>query len=246
LPVTPLPDLAGRAVAAPLGILARWRRGKPMHPRGVVVTGALERSGHPDTGVPWLDGPGRDEVLVRLSRGAGLPEPWPDLLGLAVRVPTGERPVDLLLSSAGRGRLTRLLPAARRDARGPYSSIMGYRSAAGTLRLAAWAAEPAARLPSDPAPLLAALRRRDVTFVFAVSRGPGPWRPFATLTLGSPLAEPDPEVRFDAVRNPPPHLVADGPLARFRAPAYARAQHERAAARDDDRAGRGRRPPPAT
>lgn len=37
-------------------------------------------------------------------------------------------------------------------------------------------------------------------------------------------AEPDPDLRFDAVRNPPPQLLADGPMARFRAPAHARAR----------------------
>ena len=228
--MTPVPELAGQAVAVPLGALARWRRGKPMHPRGVVVAGVLERTGGLDTGVAWLDRPARDDVTVRLSRGAGLPEPWPDVLGLAVRIPAGERPVDLLLSSTGRGPLTRLLPAPRRDARGPYSSIMGYRSPAGTLRLAAWAPEPAARMPSDPGPLGAVLRQRGVVFTLAVARGLGPWRRFGTLALGPPLDAQDPDVRFDAVRHPPPQLVADGPMARFRAPAYARAQEERAAA----------------
>jgi hypothetical protein len=223
--VTPLPDLAGRVVAAPLGLLARWRRGKPMHPRGVVVPAVLERTGHADTGLSWFDRPVRDEVTVRLSRGAGLPGPWPDLLGLAVRVPGPGRPVDLLLSSAGRGALTRWLPAFRRDAAGPYSSIMGYRSPAGTLRLAAWTDSP---VPSEPHPLLVHLRERATAYTLAVARGSGPWVPFAVLTLGEPGEELDPDIRFDAVRHPPPSLVADGPMARFRAPAYARARRERA------------------
>lgn len=227
---TPLPDLAGRAVAAPLGALARWRHGKPMHPRGVVVPGVLERTGNAATGVPWFDRSARDEVTVRLSRGAGLPEPWPDLLGFAVRIPADGRPVDLLLSSTGRGPLGRLVPAARRDGGGPYSSIMGYRSPGGTLRLAAWAADPVL-VPTDPGPLLEALRRRELVFTLAVARGLGRWQEFATLALHAPRGEPDPDVRFDAVRHPPPLLVADGPMARFRAPAYARAREELAAAR---------------
>lgn len=228
-----VPTLAGQAVAVPLGALARWRRGKPMHPRGVVVTGVLERTGGSGTGVAWLDRPARDEVTVRLSRGVGFPAPWPDLLGLAVRVPGAAGPVDLLLSSTGRGPLGRLLPAFRSDAGRPLSSIMGYRSPAGTLRFAAWTADGARPVPSDPEPLLAALRDRPLEYAVAVARGPGPWRRFATLTLRGPVAEPDPELRFDAVRHPPPQLTADGPMARFRAPAYARAQQERAAARGE-------------
>jgi hypothetical protein len=224
--VTTVPELAGRAVAVPLGALARWRGGKPMHPRGAVVTAVLERTGGAGTGVAWFDRPARDEVVVRLSRGAGLPAPWPDLLGLAVRVPAEAGPVDLLLSSTGRGRLTRLVPAVRSDAAGPFCSIMGYRSPGGTLRVGARARGP---VPSDPAPLLAAVRERPVLYDLAVARGLGPWRSFATLTLGEPVAEPDPDVRFDAVRHPPPRLVADGPMARFRAPAYAAARASRSA-----------------
>jgi hypothetical protein len=92
--------------------------------------------------------------------------------------------------------------------------------------VAAWARGP---VPSEPAPLLAAVRARPVVYDLAVARGLGRWRIFATLTLGGPLAEPDPDVRFDAVRHPPPGLVADGPMARFRAPAYAAARAGRSA-----------------
>ncbi|WP_409328549.1 phosphodiesterase [Trujillonella humicola] len=225
--MTTVPELAGRAVAAPLGAVAHWRRGKPMHPRGTVVTGVLDRAGGLGTGVEWLDRPARDRVTVRLSRGVGLPEPWPDLLGLAVRAPGAAGPVDLLLSSTGRGPLTRLLPTFRTDAGRPFSSIMGYRSPAGTLRFAAWTAGGARPVPSDPRPLLATLRDRPVEYAVAVARGLGAWRRFATLTIGEPVEETDPDLRFDAVRHPPPQLVADGPMARFRAPAYARAQRER-------------------
>ncbi|MGY1638899.1 phosphodiesterase [Geodermatophilus sp. SYSU D00742] len=221
-----MPDLsrtAGRVVAVPLGALARHRRGKPMHPRGVVVEAVLERAGGPEAeGAPWLAEQGSREVLVRLSRGAGLPAPLPDLLGLAVRVP-GDPPVDLLLSSTGRGRLTRFVPALRRDAATAYSSIMGYRSDAGTLHLAAWPESPAS-LPSDPEPLAAAITARRPVFTLAAARGGGAWHPFGRLALLAPVSGTDPDVRFDAVRNPPPGLLPDGPMARFRAPAYAAAR----------------------
>jgi hypothetical protein len=204
-------DLLGRLLAAPLAALARWRRDKPMHPRGVVHEGVLERTGaQPPWGVPWLDEPAIDRVVVRLSRGAGVPPPWPDLLGLAVHVPhEGHTPVDLLLSTTGRGRFTRVVPVPRRDLATSYGSIMGYRSDAGTLRLAAVGERRRGGAAPEP------------VFVLAAARGTGPWRPFATLTLGRVLPPGDPDVRFDAVRHPPPGLVPDGPLAHVRAPAYA-------------------------
>lgn len=204
----------GRLLAVPLGAVARRRSGKPMHPRGVVLSGVLEHTGSsPPWGVPWLDERRRQPAVVRLSRGAGLPDRLPDLLGLAVHLP--EDGVDLLLSSTGRGRLTRLLPAVRRDPAAAYGSIMGYRGAAGTVRLAAVGERTAAGGATG------------LVYVLAAARGTGPWRPFARLTLGAPVPAGDPDVRFDAVRRPPPGLVADGPMARLRAPAYARARSAR-------------------
>ena len=217
-----LPELAGRLVAGPLGAVARWRHGKPIHPRGVVLDAVLERRGStPAFGVPWLDAVGTERVVVRMSRGAGLPAPLPDVLGLAVRL-TGEAgaPVDLLLSSTGRGRLTRLLPVPRSDAAAAYSSVMAYRTAVGPVRIAAL--PEVADLPSDPEPLAAAADRVEFTLVAAV--GAQGWRPFALLRATGARRPLDPALRFDAVLNAPPGLTATGPMARFRAPAYATAR----------------------
>ena len=213
--VTGLAGRLGRLVAAPLGALARSRHGKPMHPRGAVFPAVLVwEGGSPPWGVPWLDMVGRDEVVVRLSRGVGLPAPAPDLMGLAVRIPGGPGPVDLLLSSTGAGRLTRLVPLPRRRTATFYSSIMGYRSDAGTLRLAARPLDDGGR-----------------SFALAAARGLWPWRRFGRLELAETRRPYDPDLRFDAVRHPPPGLVADGPMARFRAPAYAAARRGRDQAR---------------
>ena len=215
---------AGRLVAVPLGLLARLRRDKPMHSRGAVFDAVLERSGGtPAWGVPWLDHAGTEPVLVRFSRNVGLPAPWPDLLGLAVRAPGPERPVDLLLSTTGRGPAARFVPLPRRAGAVPYTSIMGYRSDSGTLRIAALPETGTA--PSQPE---AADR---LVFTLAVARGGRPWRPFGRLMLVAPREPLDPDIRFDAVQHPPPGLVADGPMARFRAPAYARARAQRAVGR---------------
>jgi hypothetical protein len=218
---------AGRLVAVPLGAIARWRGGKPMHPRGAVFDAVLQRhGGSGEWGVPWLDEPGIDRVVVRLSRGAGLPARLPDLLGLAVRVPGEDGPVDLLLSTTGSGPVTRFLPVLRRDAAAVHSSIMGYRSDAGTVRLAAF--PEAGHLPAEPGPAAREVAAGDGPgFTLAFARGLGDWQPFGRLTLTAPASPLDPDVGFDAVQNPPPGLVPDGPLARFRAPAYARARAAR-------------------
>jgi hypothetical protein len=221
-----LARLAGGLVAPPLGALAGLRRGKPMHPRGAVFDAVLERTGsHPGRGVPWLDERAEEPALVRLSRSAGLPAPLPDVLGLAVRIGADGDPADLLLSSTGTGRFGRLLLVPRRDAACAYTSIMGYRCAAGTVRLAAWPER--SDVPSEPRPQAADVAASPLAFTLAAATGTAGWRPFARLTLRAPAAPLDPDVRFDAVLHPPPGLVADGPLARFREPAYSAARAAR-------------------
>ena len=171
--------------------------------------------------------------MLRLSRSLGLPTVLPDVLGFALRVP-GERPVDLLLSSTGRGRWTRLVPVLRRDAATSYCSIMAYRSALGPVRLAAL--PEGTGVPSDPDPLADAVARRGLGFTLAAALEGGEWEPFARLRVGDPARALDPELHLDAVLNAPPGLPADGPMARFRRPAYAAARRVRAAAARDDRA----------
>jgi hypothetical protein len=223
-----VPDLtraAGRLVAGPLGAIARLRGGKPMHPHGTVFDAVLERTPDPRWTVPWLAAAGSEPAVVRLSRGAGLPAALPDLLGVAVRLRSDGEPVDLLLTTTGRGPLTRLLPAPRRDAAAFHSSIMGYRSADGAVRFAAVGEDVGA--PSDPDRQARAVDRSGLRYTLLVARGLGPWRRFGRLALTAPVPERDPDVRFDAVQHPPPGLVPDGPMARFRAPAYARARAAR-------------------
>ncbi|WP_222270763.1 phosphodiesterase [Modestobacter marinus] len=218
-----LADAAGRAVAVPLAALARVRGAKPMHPRGVVFDARLIRTGPARPwGLPWIDAREDADVLVRLSRGAGLPPRLPDLLGLAVRVPPpapGGRPVDLLLSSTGRGRWTRSAPVLRRDAGAPYGSVMAFRTPLGPVTLAARADGP---LPADSEGLLAAGPGRTFTLAAALERGAP--EAFARLVLRAPHDPPDPQLHFDAVLHAPPGFVADGAMARFRRPAYARAR----------------------
>lgn len=177
--------------------LARVRSARALHPRGDVWTGTVLRHGlTPATGVPWIDTPGQDSALVRLSRGAGLPPPWPDVLGLALRVRSpGGDPWDLLLSTT----LGRRVPWPRRaPERGVHSSIAAFRAPAG--------------------PLLVGARFRGGRFLLAAAAPRGPWRPFAELLLHEPV---DVEVTFEPVLNPLTGLVVPEVWRRLREPAYA-------------------------
>jgi hypothetical protein len=67
----------GRCVAPAFGVLSKWRGTRALHPDG-------RSRGRCGPAAPMRLV--RYRSAVRLSRGAGLPEPWPDALGLTVRL----------------------------------------------------------------------------------------------------------------------------------------------------------------
>src|SRR5215213_722166 len=130
----------GQILRAGTGLVTVRPAAKPLHPRGSLVTGALHRfGGEEGTGAAWLDDPGEDDVVVRLSRAVGLPPPAPDVFGLALRVPTaGGRYGDLLFASTGLGRLTRFTLTPARSLYGrPLTTLLPYRTPAGAVLLSA-------------------------------------------------------------------------------------------------------------
>ena len=85
---------AGPAFAAGFYALATVRRRRSLHPIGLGYQGWLQ--------VPH-EGPARRALfqagathpaLLRFSRGAGLPEPLPDALGVAIKLPTPTGPAS--------------------------------------------------------------------------------------------------------------------------------------------------------
>lgn len=183
---------------------------KPLHPRGVVVRARLERGGVASpVGVPFLDEPGSDEVLVRLSRAAGLPEPLPDVHGLALRVPRADGGYgDLLFATTGAGMLTRFLLTPSRTPGGrPMTTLLPYRAPAGPL-------------------LLGARMTGSDRFSFSCAVGTGSWQEFGELDL-SGAGEGDPTISFDPVRNQLPGLQVPDWVKRLREPSYLQARRSR-------------------
>jgi hypothetical protein len=228
------------ALAVSLGALfyavGRLRRGsrKPLHPDGVVLPGTVHRDGAPTSwGAPWLDATGEHEATVRLSRSAGLPPPLPDVLGLALRVRVDGREADLLLSSAGRGRVGRFLLRPRRTpGRGMYTTLLPYRSPGGPVLIAAEPEQPR-RLPPDPAGLAGGLAADPMRFALSCAAPRGRWRQFGTLEVGGRVGQPsghtgvDAPISFDPVLNPLPGLELYDVVARVRARTYASARRAR-------------------
>lgn len=218
MPLTPVDAVsrtAGSLLAAGTRALGAARDSvKPLHPDGELRVATVTRMGGPvPAGVAWLDEPGTDEALVRLSRAIGTPESLPDIHGLAVRLDFHGRPADLLLASTGTGPLTRFVLLASRSAtRLPLTSLLPYRSDRGPVVLAA-------RADSDR------------SFELSWARPLGSWVPFGRLDLGAPVLSDEP-VSFDPVLHVLPGLGHYGWVRRLREPAYrtARQQSDRSSA----------------
>lgn len=210
----------GAVLSGVFGAAGRLRpTAKPLHPRGTLHSAVVRRSGLAEpSGVPWLDEPGTDQALIRLSRATGVPDPLPDIHGLALRVPVGDRHADLLFASTGLGPITRFtLFAARRASRHPYSTLLPYRTPSGPLLLAA--------IPVDEdAPHL----------TLAVASMRGPWRTFGQLQIDEgPVDAPtgDESVSFDPVTNQLPGLDYYPWAAQLREGAYRASRSSRGGAR---------------
>ncbi len=177
--------------------------GRTLHPRGRVLRATLRRDGaRPPTGVPWLDGTGTDEVLVRLSRSLGLPEPLPDVAGLALRVPLADsRHADLLLAASGTDVVTRHLLRPGLGVHAPMSTLWPSPSSTGALLLGA--------VPAD-----------DDAFTLRVCRVGGRWRDVGRLQLLDDAGSEHQGIRFDPFGHALPGLPTPAWERALREPAY--------------------------
>lgn len=209
------PALAGAALGALFGGLAAVRHGKPLHPTGVVYDALVRRfgAGAAGWGAAWLDEPGEDRGVARLSAAAGLPRPLPDVGGLALTF-TDDDGIrrDLLLATTGLAVGARfVLKPTRRPGTSPYGSLLPYRGGRGLILLAA-----------VPAPLTGPA---SLSFHLLAASPAGRWRKFGELELTRRVGKAaDEPLRFDPVRYLLPGLRWPRAVALLREPAYAAAR----------------------
>ncbi|CAA9289741.1 MAG: 3',5'-cyclic-nucleotide phosphodiesterase [uncultured Corynebacteriales bacterium] len=224
--------LAGTALSTVLAAGSALRHARVFHPVGVAyaVTVDVEPDGTGPWGAPLLDRPATLTGLVRLSRGTGLPDGLPDVLGLALRLTDAHGPgrhQDLLVNTAGRGPLVRqvFLPA-RGFGTGRYSSVLPYRVGAARVLFGARPVGPGdlrtfAEL--DRAAAAGALR-----FRLEVARPGGRWRPVGTITVGERLpAEVAEELRFNVNEHTGGGIAPVGALQELRRQSYRLSQRHR-------------------
>jgi hypothetical protein len=217
-------------VAAASGLGARLRKARLLHPRGRSFTGELETLGTPGHrwGAALLDVPARRPATVRVSKGLPTPAHWPDVLGLAIRIPDETSATgwsDLLLSSAARPPVLRHMPFPRRHFGGSYGTILAYRAGARRIFLAT---VPNYRLGDTLDDVGRAAQAGGVRLTIAAASRWGWWKPVAVVRFGAPLdAETDAALAFNAIVHHPADLVPVGRVQEARRAAYLASQRGR-------------------
>ena len=188
---TPAVEATGGALAAVVfGLASAARRARIFHPDGVAFAATLDVDGS-SLGAPLLDVRGRHDAVVRLSRGVGVPEPLPDILGLAVRVNDAHGPgadQDLLLVTSGSALVLRhtFAPVRSFDA-GRWSSVLPYRVGGRTVLFGARPVRTAGGPTTRLRQLREELASARLRFALDVAEVTGPWQRFATLEIGAEL-----------------------------------------------------------
>jgi hypothetical protein len=214
--------------ALPVQAGAALRHGRLFHPSGVLATGTVERVAPPNEGLPVPSG----DVVGRVSKAVGLPDSWPDIVGLAWRMTPTEspgRPWDMLLASTFGGGIGRvLLRPVGSWSDVSFTSLMPLRYRDGL-----WWVRARMKTVLDVAGLpLSAVEDRiagggELEFDIEQAAGTGEFHPLAKLTLHARTPEGR-DVSFDPTRNSAPGVqLFPGWLTDFREAAYRRSRHGR-------------------
>ncbi len=215
-PVRRLTGLApGLALAAAAAVTGLVRRDKALHPVGHHGAARLTLTPPvPDLGVPALAGSGTRPCRVRWSRAMGLPQGWPDIEGLALRLP-GAGPdggdADLLFASTGEHAWSRYLLTLRPPRGfGRLTTLLPVRGGGRALTFAL-------------APLTGGADGLPPTsYTLQVARGAGPWQRLGRLDVV--WSEGDTLDRFDPVTRPLAGIEQYAFVAALREPAYVAAR----------------------
>ena len=222
-PTTTTPNATTAAADTPVGALfgalTRLRGKRFFHPDGTAYESLLriDPDGPSLARGTVLGREGEYSAVVRLSRGAGVPAPLPDVHGVAVKVHQTEGGAgadqDLLLVTSGALPVLRhaLLPTLGFD--GHFSSIVPFRAGKDIVLVGARVVDEIGERPSELEVVVAA------PF--------GPWLPIGRLLLGRRLGDDEAE----ALRYSPWHagggLEPVGLVNRLRLSAYRSSQAAR-------------------
>jgi hypothetical protein len=202
-------ELIGTSVGGVLAAVAAVRRGKAVHPNGVVHAARLVVDGSPDAprASTLLSEPGDHAAIVRFSRSVGVPRPIPDLLGASIRVPDayghGRHQDFMLVTSVDAPVAHHVFVPATDVQQRPYTSSLPYR--AGDERfLVGLLPHPSSPRPSGDDELERlgiAARTRRLRFRLAVAPLMGRFRQVGELWIGERLPAELDALRFNPINS---------------------------------------------
>ncbi|MEV7663451.1 hypothetical protein [Paenarthrobacter sp. NPDC089316] len=222
--------VAGKALAGVFQAIKVARPHRPIHPKGIRLVGSLDRDpgAREPSGIPWLDAAGSTMVEARISRSIGLPDAFPDIIGLAVRFTEEDKVSNLLLATTGPTGLGRFILRLRRNAAAAFfSSMMPYKSQTGPVLIAARTIGGPEKLPMKPDAFRSLLGKGPWTLELGHASPFGAWNRFGTLTLWLADNADDTAERFDPVLHPLPTAGTYDWTKRLREPSYAVARRRR-------------------
>jgi hypothetical protein len=194
----------GIAAAAVFSTTSAIRGARTFHPIGVAFEATFTVDQPAGVGADLLDTPGTYGAVVRLSRGIGLREPRPDVLGLALRVLDAHGPglhQDLLLVTSGEEPGVRHLfvPTAGFDGV-RFSSVLPYSVGDRNMLFGARTDARDERLLLDD--IVRGGAATPVRFSIDIAELRGPWETVARLDIGSQLADQTAEhLRFNPANS---------------------------------------------
>ena len=226
------PGPVAAAVGLGYGALSKLRGRRFFHPHGIGYSATVRVSPTPGyPGVGLFAEADEHRAICRFSRAAGLPEPLPDILGLALRLPDLHAPgrhQDFLLATGARATVLRnlLLPGVGGFTGQSFSSILPY-SFGGRVRLVGALAESPRGAIRTLAALDEAAARGELRFRVALAPLRGGWQDVATLEVGQRLPDEETETLAFTPWHTGGGIRPAGPFQRIRQPAYRGSQRGR-------------------
>lgn len=226
-----LVDPARAGAGALFGSLARVLGGRPLHPSGVAFDATLSVEGAGLAGTALFGREAVWQARVRFSRGFGLPEPLPEILSMAIKVPNayGEgRDQDLLLTASGRRPVARhLFSGGRSHLQRSYSSVLPFRAGAETVVFGAVPLDPPEPPGGDLEQLASAAAAGRLAFAVQAATPLGAWRTLGRLDVGRRLGEEEEATLAFTSDAAGGGIAPAGAINRIRGGAYAAAARAR-------------------
>jgi hypothetical protein len=187
-----LTTAAQAGAGALFGAIARLRGDRSLHAAGVAFRATLVVEQPRLKGARLFARRGRRDAYVRFSRGFGLPEPLPEILSVAIKVPDAYGPgrdQDLLMTATGdRPVLRHLFIMGRSHLAKRYSTVLPFRVGTRTMVLGAVPrVAPTGAGGDDLEELEAVAAAGRLAFDLQVATPLGPWHPVARLDVGERL-----------------------------------------------------------